>query len=139
MLPPTGSQQYGANEIIADQGPALLTLWNCKFDGANMLSVGAFIDTLGSINMTYCWFVNGREQIVSMDGTTGSLAVTYKYNLIDSIYQFPGAHKNILQFIATGVPVSVAFQFNTYYQYTSPADGVTPPGEGFQCGNNGLT
>jgi hypothetical protein len=123
-----------SNAVIwADPGSPGLTVRYSTLDGAGsgsgLLPTLISIRGAGTTTLEYNWFKNFPQHVLEETQSTAvSIAVVYKYNLIEQGGMTPGAHLNYLQF-GSAAATSVVVAYNTTYQTPQSS---TPSGEGFQ-------
>jgi hypothetical protein len=126
-----------SNAVIwADPNSPGLTVRYSTLDGAGSGSGSTLVSvaSAGTTTLEYNWFKNFSQHVLEESQSTAvSIAVVYKYNLIEQGGMTPGAHLNYLQF-GSAAAASVVVAYNTSYQ--TPVVS-TPSGEGFQFYANG--
>jgi hypothetical protein len=118
------------NSVIwADPNSPGLTVRYSTIDGAGSGSGATLVSvrSAGTTTLEYNWFKNFPEHVLEeAQSAPVSIAVIYKYNLIEQGGMARGAHLNYLQF-GGAVATSVDVEYNTTYQTPQVASG-----EGFQ-------
>jgi hypothetical protein len=115
--------------IVADWDSPGLTVSYNTIDGGGNGSGSSLVAAFGAgtTTLTYNWLKHSPQHFLEeAQSTPVSIAVIYKYNLIEQGAMSPGAHLNFLQF-GGAVATSVDVEYNTTYQTPQVAAG-----EGFQ-------
>jgi hypothetical protein len=124
--------------IVTDQDSPGLTVSYNTIDGAGNGSGSSLITVLGAgtTTVTYNWLKHSPQHFLEeAQSTPVSIAVIYKYNLIQQGAFRPGAHLNFLQF-GGAVATSVDVEYNTTYQTPQVAAGEGFQFSGFLPGNS---
>jgi hypothetical protein len=119
--------------IVADSNSPGLTVSYNTIDGGGNGSGSSLVTVLGAgtTTLTYNWLKHSPQHFLEeAQSTPVSIAVIYKYNLIEQGAMSPGTHLNFLQF-GGAVATSVDVEYNTTYQTPQPQlNSLT--GEGYQ-------
>ena len=123
--------------FIQDQNGASVIVRSSNFNGRNCWSAsgpaGGFAAFLAVSNavVQYNWFNLSPQQVLDTGMSAGgSTVIDYRYNLLDDVIVFPGAHMNYLQFGGSGTAGPITVEFNTSRQ--ASVGGA----EGFQFYSN---